>query len=351
MADDCALCFCPIEGKSVTCGNKMCEALLCDECFAQLLTHCVTKSIYPQCPVDSCKHYYLYYQIEVLGKEVVHNYNNVCMGALLKDKGEVVQREADMKVLFERLKCKRRLYVQSKFPKAIGLVASLAYKDRINRVARNVKDKLSNSKRRCMNLMCSGHLDDDLVCMLCSTRFCKDCEHEDIKNHKCDPNEVASVADIHDTMKCPNCKIAIYRSSGCSNMTCASCGQKFNYMSGEKGVGGSTNQPVELVTHSKLSSIYGKSLSTSERDLLLTFESLHPNVVKDQSLKNIVKRYTKEGDKIRLIAGKFFTAYWHSKYAIKHYIRTSVLVERCLTRGDKIEETLKKAIVEVGGNI
>jgi len=88
-----------------------------------------------------------------------------------------------------------------------------------------------------------------LVCKLCNIKVCYDCNKEiipcielnnnneeedqdliDLKNHKCNPDDLANISAIRLGAKsCPGCGIPIFKSEGCDHMFCISCHCMFNW--------------------------------------------------------------------------------------------------------------------------
>jgi hypothetical protein len=136
---------------------------------------------------------------------------------------------------------------------------------------------------KCPSGSCRGFLSSKYKCGVCNAKFCSHCHENlsgtiqdsdqgdikeedqgDIKEedqgdskeeetgvvareetekkaekHKCDPNTVESVKEIKkSTRNCPNCHVAIFKSSGCDQMWCVQCHTAFNWRTGqiEKGV-------------------------------------------------------------------------------------------------------------------
>jgi hypothetical protein len=87
---------------------------------------------------------------------------------------------------------------------------------------------------------CRGFLSDKYICGLCNTSFCKDCHHiqEEEEEHKCDPNEVATINELKKSTKpCPKCYIPIFKIDGCDQMFCISCHTAFSWKTGEVELG------------------------------------------------------------------------------------------------------------------
>ncbi len=97
----------------------------------------------------------------------------------------------------------------------------------------------------CPSNDCNGVIIGSLVCTLCNTRICKNCEEEDKDNdHECDENTLASVRFLHSQTKpCPRCKVPINKIEGCDQMFCTSCHVPYSWRSGKIQTSGFFHNP------------------------------------------------------------------------------------------------------------
>ena len=70
--------------------------------------------------------------------------------------------------------------------------------------------------RKCPMEDCRGFLSTRWKCGSCETQICKDCNEEQITDHICKPENVASMELLNkDTKSCPECGTMIYKIAGC----------------------------------------------------------------------------------------------------------------------------------------
>lgn len=116
--------------------------------------------------------------------------------------------------------------------------------------------------QRCGDETCRGFLSKNWICGVCNQKTCKRClevlpklETKNCdkncdkkcfihnKKHVCDEEKVKSVELIKkETVKCPNCAMAIYRISGCPQMWCTNCNNAFDWKTGRK-INGKIHNP------------------------------------------------------------------------------------------------------------
>jgi len=85
---------------------------------------------------------------------------------------------------------------------------------------------------------CRGFLDEKYNCGLCLSTVCKDCHQKKDEEHKCNPNEVATITELKKSTKpCPKCQIRIYKTDGCDQMFCISCHTAFSWNTGRVETG------------------------------------------------------------------------------------------------------------------
>ena len=86
---------------------------------------------------------------------------------------------------------------------------------------------------KCPMNECRGFLDTRHHCGLCETTVCKDCHKGVDDEHKCDPNDVASITELQKSTKpCPKCHVRIFKTDGCDQMFCIQCHTAFSWNTG-----------------------------------------------------------------------------------------------------------------------
>lgn len=86
----------------------------------------------------------------------------------------------------------------------------------------NCKGMLSNE---------SSTPDGHLVCSICNTHTCSECQMQVLDNvHVCNPDILETVRYMQSTSKaCPSCGVRIHKISGCNQMFCTSCHASFDW--------------------------------------------------------------------------------------------------------------------------
>jgi hypothetical protein len=85
----------------------------------------------------------------------------------------------------------------------------------------------------CPQKDCNGFLNDKYVCGICEKKACRKCRSQEHEG-ECDKELLETIQMLaRDTRNCPNCKIPIYRISGCSQMFCVKCNTAFCWNTGK----------------------------------------------------------------------------------------------------------------------
>lgn len=348
---DCLICMCPIienlesftdshnlknefndelnkliNNCSITCANPYCTARVCKECLEYLITYSAKESLIPKCPSNTCNSIFLRTNIKRLfnnleSSDILNKFDKTCFEFFLKEKELKVRSNIQEEELLKKLRAERMKFIEESFPNAIYLTARIAFKDKLKKLdkmkAKKTNELIANNHKRCMNLACNGLLDNDpssnsYVCTICDSKFCKKCEqlidnessniHIDPNNHVtsnihvCNEELVSSVDFINNQVKCPGCKLPVFKNEGCDSITCSNCSTNFKYSTGEIGGHGSHN--TKLVTDQndtkKLSHVYQKVLNRDQLDSLVQYESTEPKKVKNEIILKPIKEYLLE---------------------------------------------------------
>lgn len=292
---DCLICFCPIETIPLTCGDPNCIAQTCTDCAGALVNYSAQNHLIPTCPGEKCQAYYLWSEINKLPPTDLKTYEQTCLDSFIKEKGDIAAKQLEQKLILERLREDRRVFIQEQFPKAIAKVAQIALRSKLSALEKDkvesISENLKSAHRICMNLCCNGHLDQNLVCMKCMSSFCQKCEKLLTTNHKCKTEDIESLELIKGIMKCPNCKFPIEKSMGCNGMTCANCKTTFDYGTGELASHGSANAPIANREIILLSTEFRSQLTQDELQLLLEIEAREPKFHSEVAIINLLKKY------------------------------------------------------------
>ena len=112
----------------------------------------------------------------------------------------------------------------------------------------------------CPETDCKGLIKSNSRCVVCEILVCKSCKvkiadkdtpeeviKENKKNHTCNENDLKSMEEVKKMCKpCPNCKIPITRSEGCSQMWCTMCHTIFSWTTEEVVTTGAFHNPHYL---------------------------------------------------------------------------------------------------------
>ena len=108
-----------------------------------------------------------------------------------------------------------------------------------NKVARKDVSEKKRVIMKCPLGECKGFLDSKFFCGMCNSSVCKDCHIKvEEEKHACDPNEVATVAELsRSTKPCPKCHTRIFKTDGCDQMFCVQCHTAFSWRTGLEETG------------------------------------------------------------------------------------------------------------------
>jgi len=132
--------------------------------------------------------------------------------------------------------------------KQLAPVEQMRHQIQINRNNENIfETKQQGTKKTftwpCPVSDCKGYLDEEYKCGLCQVVVCEKChqrkedddEHKtDETKHKCNDGDVETVKELKkSTRQCPNCRVLIFKISGCDQMWCTKCYTPFSFKTGE----------------------------------------------------------------------------------------------------------------------
>lgn len=325
---ECSICFDRIEHNNyITCKNKSCVSVVCPDCMESYINFSITNNHIPKCSNNRCGMYYLISDINRF-PHLLEPYAKSCFNELLGQYGDEARKIFEINNNIETLKRVRETFISERFPIAISYTASVIMPHKLRRLDKQITDKIKqetlNTNRICMNLTCSGSLNENFVCLSCGTTFCMECETRKDASHVCNLPDIESVRAIRGMIHCPNCHLPIIKSQGCNNMTCASCGQLFLYNTGEAGGGGSHVSKIESPKSKYLlSNVYNDYLiSVGLLPLILRIEELQPSNTDSKILSNILINYYKNNNsctQLELELSHAFENYITKVYTNKRY--------------------------------
>lgn len=349
---ECSICYTTESGIDyLTCCDKVCNVQICRSCMKAYVKHIDAESLLPKCIGSTCDAIYVYRDIRDLGDKAVGRYVDACYKATLrKDKGKIDDRIRTKQVL-AALRKEKSKYIEDHFPVAIGIVAQIICKVRLNRLKANQHvEHAKKYGRTCMRLLCDGVLDEDLQCTKCMTAFCKQCERsmERGKDHVCNQEDVSSLEIAKALPKCPKCGIHVDKDGGCDHVRCGVCGTKFCYRSGELGGGGGHTVMVENIRVRKLlSTEYRNKLSSEVLQLVILTESKEMKVPSHETVNNIMRDLVEGKHDDRKKLAKAIDRYYSRKYAYKRYIQIMDEIERMIVDGAITVDIMKMMIASL----
>lgn len=360
--EDCIICFCPFDKneKKYTCVKKECKEPVCQECLFSLITFSENSNIIPKCPAENCNGIFTMSDIYDIPKNYLHIYASACFKYMMKDQGDTVKKRIQETKILADLRDERLKYLEKDYPKAISLIAKLTFKNKLRKLDKQkskiVSAQVNKSTRTCMNLTCNGFLDPNFVCMTCQTEFCSNCEKKTKSNHICKQEDLDSINLVNNMVKCPGCKLPVFKNEGCDSITCSNCSTNFKYSDGKVGGHGSSNAKLQktmsIAKKEKLSNIFEKKIDAECLELLLKLEALEPPVKRKDIILTPLKAYFRNKDEVvagRKIAVRIDEYYnFTVNYRQYHTFLTKV-EEKVLEKedSDSLKKYLTDAITEL----
>lgn len=348
----CIICLFPIDGEKFSCSNPSCHEVFCDECLIALIKYSTEEVLLPICPSRNCQQILLLCDVKALAKmdkSLVQQYEKCCLQFFLKTDGDGVKQKLQEKQLMEQLRKDRQQFITQTYPEPIALIASISFKNKLTKLEKE-KQKITKeqellNKRKCMNGQCSGYLDDDFCCTLCDTTFCTKCEKKIGKKHECKKEDLDSVSIVNDMIRCPGCRLPVFKNVGCNHITCSNCDTKFEYTTGEISEHGSQNAKlnIDLNMIKPLSFTHKDKLSKDAYDLLVNVESKKPKEITKDIITGALKgHYTKGDPECGRKVVKALEKYYLNQYEMKRYMKQMIRVEEMLNAGKKEKKIVKR---------
>lgn len=352
----CTVCFFDIEDNEprFTCADTKCKLIICQDCIHALVQYSKNENLLPKCPSLNCNGIYII--SDIFGKvpnEVTYNYEVACFNYFMKNDGDTAKKKVEEGNMIKKLREERLKFLELNFPKGIGLVARITFKDKMRKLDKQKKEiislKLREANKPCFYSMCNGFLDPDYVCMSCSTEFCKKCEKKKDNSHSCKAEDLESINIINGMVQCPGCKIPVFKNEGCDSITCAHCNTNFIYSTGKEGGHGSINKKININLHKKekLSTILAGSIPEDCFQIVLEIESHKPQFVSRDTLLGPIEYYIRTGKKEGAIKrlSRRIDVYMKAKYANRDYQENLVMAEKMLTNKQD-PHVIKKFLID-----
>lgn len=224
------------------CSSDRCKNYLCSRCATDYFRCCRKEQQLPLCPIKECRKHFLRKDISDLDDAMVRLYDNTIFNYYLAQTESEVNRRINEMNILEKMQKEREEFIRDHFPIAIYRTALIALPKKIRDVKKFKEasaTKTRNYSISCRRTGCIGALEVKEgvnVCTMCETEFCSECDRIISKNeHECKKEDLESMTALKSIIKCPKCKTPVEKSEGCNGMTCAACGENFDYQTGEPG--------------------------------------------------------------------------------------------------------------------
>lgn len=334
--------------------KQKCNTLLCRECIEALITHSRDNNLIPSCPNPNCNEIYLLSCIKTISPDHIKDYEMACFNYFIKHNSDTVKKRIEENEMIETIRSERLKFIEQTFPKAISLVATLTFKDKIRQLDKQkrhiINMKLKNAQRGCLSLTCNGFMDADLVCMKCLTNFCKKCEKKINADHVCLQTDLDSICLVNGMIHCPGCRLPVFKNEGCDSITCANCETKFLYSTGQIGGHGSSNAKISVkVANPVLISVgFEKQIPSECLPLILQIESKKPVFKSKDILLIPIRNYLLQGNKDICASNlaKRLEQYTVAKYKNAQYHQYLELIGEILMSGklENLQQRLNEII-------
>ena len=338
----CIICFTSLS-KPYYCSNTRCNDQWCKDCLLLLIDFCCEEKTLPKCPSRYCGCVLILNDLKNLDKNVIDQYNQLCMTYFIKDHGTILEKELSDQAILTRLQQERRKFLTETYPKAICLVAHITFNKKLNQMDKIRKELDHTVVKRCFNTTCSGYL-SNYQCTSCQSQFCNKCETIIKPNHICKQNDLDCVHLINSMVKCPGCHLPVFKNEGCNHITCSVCNTNFDYITGQKGESGSHNHKIIIKNdiQYKLSDLYKDKLSSIIFDKLLLVEAHKPKIMNKEILLVSVKKYmeTKDNKWCSQLTFKM-NKYYINSYLIRDYEYGLIQLEELIKNNGQEKEMIK----------
>lgn len=361
-SDDCVICFCPFEknDRRYTCVEPDCKTDICKECLHALITFSESNELIPKCPSSKCHGIYIWSGIRDVPKDIQQLYYSACFKFMMKDQGDHVKKGLQEEKILSDIRNQRLMYLEKEYPLAISLVAKITFTNKLRHLdkqkAKIASAQVSKANKGCFNLVCNGFLDPNYVCMMCSTEFCRSCEKKLKTGHVCQQEDLDSVNLVNNMIKCPGCKLPVFKNEGCDSITCSNCSTNFQYSTGQVGGHGSSNaklaKTLSIQKKEKLSDIFAKQLDEDNMESLIKLEALEPSIRHKETILHPLKGYLKDHDREnagRQIAKKI-DEYYTFKITYKRvHVALSKVEEKLVDKAspDELKITIRTLIADL----
>ena len=358
---ECKICFCEVETElGYQC--KICDAIVCKDCFTRLLDFCKTEKMLISCVL--CKREVLYQNVEL---EYKRKYNELCVNYLLNRnniKNKIEENKSKEK-FYKQIQKEREDFVKT-MPNGIKLLIQIALSKKIKKIKKDNIKYIETKKRKCMREICKGflyELHNNFECDLCKIKYCKKCEskinEKESQTHICKKEELESLEEIEKYVKCPNCILPVVKSEGCNNITCSICKTNFCYRTGEIINDGNHDYRVLKLKEYKLS---GKIIEENKysKEIIMMIIEIESNEPKKSNIIDVIKnikeididklKQSKTGNSLINTISKKYSKYREHKEEYEIYYKK--LLDIDMYNEKKMQENdMKNVLIDILNHI
>ena len=251
---DCVICCERVNKttrKEVTCG--FCSHTACLACTKQYLLQSVQHAHCMKCRKewtmeilrDMVPHSFLKDDYRTMRETVLFEEEKTYFPLLLNDaertkRIRVIRAEiAELTRLRKENDANEDQFVRTQRATERGLKEKVTLYYTLNKVKhKKVSDEVA-VLMKCPMDECRGFLSQNYHCGMCDTDVCKHCHVADTEEHKCNPDDMATITELKNTTRpCPKCSVRIFKTDGCDQMFCVKCHTAFSWRTGreEQGV-------------------------------------------------------------------------------------------------------------------
>lgn len=235
LMKDCQICFAENCTKNYTCFK--CKKIICHGCLemyinasSDFLKCACTEYIFPSC-LSGVKNVEKYRQF-MLKRIQMNFYNDLTS----------IKNHMEMKSNIRE----KRHKIAMHFPICIKYTIDNCFKKELETISIKLEKKQNDMTKICHMTGCNG----DIIgssCNKCCSKYCDFCLEIEEDGHSCKEEDVLSKQFIKSmSISCPNCKLPIEKSSGCSYITCAVCDAKFDHNTNKLTAYGGHSTKIEL---------------------------------------------------------------------------------------------------------
>jgi LSD1 subclass zinc finger protein len=216
---------------------------------------------------------------------------------------------------------KRRHELMMNFPYCVKFTIEQCFSKQLKSVKRIIENKIANMTKICHSSFCDGIIQDD-ACIKCDTKYCDICAEIKEDGHTCNEEDILSKQFIQSMqISCPQCRLPIEKSSGCSYITCAVCDTKFDHTTGNISHHGGHSVKVEIRKENLVADVLAK-FANAPKEIIDKIESLERFKLKQN--KDVIKNF-------------IHNEKWKAIVAYEKYLQEKKIHKEVLRKMEKIK--------------